>query len=55
MDGLAVDLPAQYPAPLADLLRSWADTHRHEDITASLDQLEAAIRADRLDQRGYWI
>jgi hypothetical protein len=55
MDGLAVDLPAQYPAPLADLLRSWADAHRHEDITASLGQLEAAIRADQLDHRDYWI
>jgi hypothetical protein len=55
MDGLAVDFAAQFPAPLADLLRSWTDDHRHEDITTSLDQLEAAIRADQLDQRDYWI
>ncbi len=55
MDGLAVDLAAEFPAPLAGLLRSWTDDHRHEDITTSLDQLEAAIRADQLDQRDYWI
>ena len=54
MDGLAVELAAQFPAPLAGLLRSWTDDHRHEDITTSLDQLEAAIRADQLDQQDYW-
>jgi hypothetical protein len=54
MDGLAVDLAAQFPAPLAELLRSWVGDHRHEDITTGLDQLEAAIRADQLDRRDYW-
>jgi hypothetical protein len=50
MDDLAVELAAQFPAPLTDLLRSWADDHRHEDLTTSLDQLQAAIQADQLDQ-----
>ena len=54
MDGLAVGLAAQFPAPLGGLLRSWTNACRHEDITASLDQLEAAIRADQLNQQDYW-
>jgi hypothetical protein len=53
MNGVAVDLAAQFPAPLADLLRSLTDACRHEDITTSLAQLEAAIRADQLDQQDY--
>lgn len=49
LHALAADLPSQFPAPLADLLRSWVATHRHEDITASLNQYEAAVQADRQD------
>jgi hypothetical protein len=51
MKALTADLPSQFPAPLADLLRSWVAAHRHEDIAASLDQLEAAILAGRLAQQ----
>lgn len=48
---LGTDMPAQFPAPLPDLLRTWVTARRREDITASLNQFEAAIQADRLDQR----
>ena len=51
MKTLTADLPSQFPAPLADLLRSWVAAHRHEDITASLGQFESAILADRLAQQ----
>ncbi len=47
LDALGTDHAAQFPAPLPDLLRSWVATHRHEDIAASLNQLEAAAQADR--------
>jgi hypothetical protein len=43
-----------FPTPLAQLLRSWTDRHRSEDIAASLDRLEEAISLDRsseLDRR----
>lgn len=49
LGALGTDTAAQFPAPLADLLRSWVTTRRHEDITASLNLFEAAVRADRLD------
>jgi hypothetical protein len=45
LDALGADMAAHFPAPLADLLRSWVAAHRHEDIAASLDRLEAAVRA----------
>lgn len=35
------------PAPVAKSLRSWTERHRREDLTASLTQLEQAIREDR--------
>jgi hypothetical protein len=51
LDALGADMAAQYPAPLADLLRSWVSTHQDEDITASLNLFEAAVRAGRLGQQ----
>ncbi|MGH3406259.1 MAG: hypothetical protein ACRDRJ_27735 [Streptosporangiaceae bacterium] len=33
--------------PVAGVLRSWMKRHRGEDLTASLAQLEQAIREDR--------
>ncbi len=51
LDALGTDLAAQFPAPLADILRSWVATDQHEDIAASLDRFEAAVQADRLDQQ----
>jgi hypothetical protein len=50
---LVADRAAQFPAPLADLLRSWLATHRHKDITASLEQFKAAIQADRRRLRAW--
>jgi len=47
MDALSIDWPAQFPVSLADLLRSWVASHRHEDITTGLNRFEAAIQADR--------
>lgn len=40
-----------FPRPLAQLLRSWADRHRGEDIAASLDRLEEAISLDLRSER----
>jgi len=50
LDGLYADRAAQFPAPLADVLRSWVAGYRHEDITASLNQFETVIMAGRFDQ-----
>jgi hypothetical protein len=47
IDGITLERTWAFPAPLASMLRSWADRHRPEDITASLDQLRDAIRRDR--------
>jgi DNA gyrase/topoisomerase IV, subunit A len=47
MTGVAADVTAAFPAPLAELLRSWVSRHRGEDITASLAELDKAIRHDR--------
>ena len=47
MKALVADRATQFPAPLADLFHSWITDYGQEDITASLDQLEAAIHADR--------
>lgn len=54
LHALSIDQAAQFPAPLADLLRSWVTTHQKEDITASLNRFEAAVQADRLDQQARW-
>ncbi len=51
MDGLAVDMASEFTAPLAELLREWVITHRGEDISVSLGEFEAAVRADRLHDR----
>jgi DNA gyrase/topoisomerase IV subunit A len=48
---IAVEVLAAFPAPLAQLLRSWADHHRDEDIAASLAELESAVRQDRQRER----
>jgi hypothetical protein len=50
LHALAIDRAAQFPAPLADLLRYWVATNGQEGITASLNRFESAIQADRLDQ-----
>jgi DNA gyrase/topoisomerase IV subunit A len=44
---VAVEVLAAFPVPLAQLLRSWADRHRDEDIAASLAELDSAVRQDR--------
>ena len=51
-DGITVQAPAAYPAPLASLLRAWTDQHRSEDLNASLARFEDAIRQDRADKSG---
>jgi hypothetical protein len=43
VDGVTTQAAASYPAPLADLLRSWADRYRGEDLAASLNIFEYAI------------
>jgi hypothetical protein len=45
LDGITVQAPAAYPAPLAALLRTWTSQHGTEDITASLARFEDAIAA----------
>lgn len=49
--GVSAEAPRAFPAPLATLLRSWVTEHRSEDIAASLDELENAIRRDRQRER----
>jgi hypothetical protein len=49
IDGVVWSSTWQYPAPLAKILRSWIKRHRAENLTASLTQLEQAIREDRHD------
>lgn len=51
VDGISAETRCAYPGPLASLLRSWVDDHRSEDITASLNQLQEAIRRDRQRER----
>jgi hypothetical protein len=50
-DGLTSETPAQYPAPLATVLRAWVHRHGHQDITDSLTRFENAIRQDRGEGR----
>jgi hypothetical protein len=52
LHALAADRPAQFPAPLPELLRTWVATHRHEDITASLNRFQAAAKSDRRKRMG---
>lgn len=47
---LCTVLDARFPAPLAKLMRSWADANRQEDITAGLDLLDAAMHEGRRGQ-----
>ena len=47
LPGVAVQVRAKFPAPLARMLRSWVDGHRDEDIAASIGALESAIGQDR--------
>jgi len=49
--GVYTEVHAAFPAPLADILRSWADRYGGEDIATSIAELETAIRHDR---RGEW-
>jgi hypothetical protein len=44
--GMSAETTCAFPAPLAGLLRSWVKEHRDEDLAASLDELEKAVRAD---------
>jgi hypothetical protein len=48
---VAVEVLAAFPAPLAQLLRSWVDRHRAEDIANSLAELDSAVRQDRQRER----
>lgn len=41
--GLTVELRAQLPAPLPDMLRSWVAAHATDDLTDSLTQLERLL------------
>lgn len=50
LDGITTQEPAAYPAPLAALLRTWTETHRREDIGASLTALQQAIQRDQQPQ-----
>jgi hypothetical protein len=50
LDGITTQEPAAYPAPLAALLRTWTETHGHEDIGASLTALQQAIQRDQQPQ-----
>jgi hypothetical protein len=47
VDGITTEATWAFPAPLASMLRAWADRYRGEDIAASLDLLHQAIRRDR--------
>jgi hypothetical protein len=42
--GVYTTVSAALPRPLATILRSWAETHRTEDLQTSLTALENAIR-----------
>jgi hypothetical protein len=53
-DDISAERAAQFPAPPADLLRAWVAARRHQDIIASLHQVDAAIRADQLEQQECW-
>jgi len=48
---VAVEVLAAFPTPLVQLLRSWVDRHRDEDIATSLAELESAVRQDRQRER----
>jgi hypothetical protein len=45
--GISIEEDWAFPAPLASVMRAWVDRYRGEDIGASLDRLEDAIRRDR--------
>jgi hypothetical protein len=45
-DSITTEATWQFPAPLASMLRSWADRHRDEDVAASLASLHDAISHD---------
>ena len=47
LDGITTEATWAFPAPLASMLRAWADRYRGEDIAASLDLLHQAIHRDR--------
>jgi DNA gyrase/topoisomerase IV subunit A len=47
LEGVAVQVRAKFPAPLARMLRSWVDGYRDEDIATSLAALGSAIGQDR--------
>jgi hypothetical protein len=51
IDGITTEATWKFPAPLASMLRSWADRYRGEDIAASLATLEDAISGDRRRER----
>ncbi|MFN2608580.1 MAG: hypothetical protein ABR511_11930 [Acidimicrobiales bacterium] len=41
--GVSTRVPAQLPAPLPALLRTWVDEHRHESLVKSLGKLRIAL------------
>lgn len=47
LEGVVLQVRAKFPAPLARMLRSWADGYRDEDIATSLAALGSAIGRDR--------
>jgi hypothetical protein len=47
LEGVTMEARVAFPAPLASMLRSWADRHRDGDIATSLAALESAIGRDR--------
>ena len=51
IEGVSVETCCFFPAPLADLMRSWMERYRQEDLAASLAALEDAIRRDRQRER----
>jgi hypothetical protein len=53
LDDISIEAAWQFPAPVANMLRYWADRHRAEDITASLASLEGAIGRDRRRMQGH--
>lgn len=51
LDGVAIQYPAGFPKPLARLMRTWVIRNRVQDISSSLDELEAALELDRNSER----
>lgn len=44
MPGVYTTMPVALPQPLPTLIKHWVQANAHEDLSASLDALEQAIR-----------